>query len=232
MASLADKTRTEAEKLIAPVSGIVASANAVAGRIAETNAVQGAVQIELPSGKIVQAECNQRAGDTDMRTKAIVAGLVAAAAIATAGAASGPILFGPASAHVHGDKRGFAAGEPGDPRKPSRTVEILMTDGPGTMAYMPDRLEVKRGEQIRFVLKNVGMVGHEFLIDSFANNAKHKKEMEERPDMAHTEPNGARLKPNATAEILWRFTKAGTYEFACLIPGHYETGMKGTFIVK
>ncbi len=107
-----------------------------------------------------------------------------------------------------------------------------MTDGPGTMAYTPDRLEVKRGEQIRFVLKNVGTVDHEFLIDSFANNAKHKKEMAERPDMAHTEPNGARLKPNATAEIVWRFTKAGTFEFACLISGHYETGMKGTFVVK
>ena len=34
-----EKTRSEPEKLIAPVSGIVASANAVAGQIAETNAV-------------------------------------------------------------------------------------------------------------------------------------------------------------------------------------------------
>jgi hypothetical protein len=34
-----DKTRGESEKLIAPVSGVIASANAVAGQIAETNAV-------------------------------------------------------------------------------------------------------------------------------------------------------------------------------------------------
>lgn len=34
-----DKTRAESEKLIAPVAGIIASANAVAGQIAETNAV-------------------------------------------------------------------------------------------------------------------------------------------------------------------------------------------------
>jgi uncharacterized cupredoxin-like copper-binding protein len=126
----------------------------------------------------------------------------------------------------------FAAGEPGDPKKPFRTVEIFMTDGPGTMAYKPERIDVKKGEQIKFVLKNVGMVDHEFLIDSFDNNAKHKIEMEKNPEMEHDEPNGARLKPNASAEILWRFTKAGTFEFACLIPGHYETGMKGTFIVK
>ena len=126
----------------------------------------------------------------------------------------------------------FAAGEPGDPGKPFRVVEVVMTDGPGTMAYKPDRIEVRRGEQIKLRLRNTGMVDHEFLIDSFENNAKHKKEMEKNPEMEHDEPNGARLKPDATAEILWRFTKAGTFEFACLIPGHYETGMKGTIVVK
>ena len=46
------------------------------------------------------------------------------------------------------------------------------------------------------------------------------------------DPNGKRVEPNKSAEILWRFTKAGTFEFACLIPGHYETGMKGTVIAK
>jgi uncharacterized cupredoxin-like copper-binding protein len=160
----------------------------------------------------------------------LVAGLaITAAIVATSMSGSELVFFGHASAHGN---HTFAAGEPGDPRRPFRVAEVLMTDGPGTMAFTPDRLEVKRGEQIKFVLKNIGAVDHEFLIDSFANNAKHKKEMERHPDMAHDEPNGARLKPNTTAEILWRFTKAGTFEFACLIPGHYETGMKGTFIVK
>ena len=161
--------------------------------------------------------------------KVLAAGMWAAVAIAAISMLSGPSVLGRASAHGN---HTFAAGEPGDPRKPFRVVEILMTDGAGTMAYAPDRLEVKKGEQIKFVLKNVGAVDHEFLIDSFANNAKHKKEMETHSHMDHSEPNAARLKPNARAEILWRFTKAGTFEFACLIPGHYETGMKGTLIVK
>ena len=56
--------------------------------------------------------------------------------------------------------------------------------------------------------------------------------MEKNAEMEHEEPNGARLKPNASKEILWRFTKAGTFEFACLLPGHYETGMKGIVLVK
>ncbi len=161
--------------------------------------------------------------------KVRVVSVLAVAAIPAISMLSGLTLLGRASAHSN---HTFAAGEPGDPRKPFRVVEVLMTDGAGTMAYAPDRVEVKKGEQIKFVLKNVGSVDHEFLIDTFANNAKHKKEMEKHPHMDHNEPNAARLKPNARAEILWRFTKAGTFEFACLIPGHYETGMKGTFIVK
>jgi uncharacterized cupredoxin-like copper-binding protein len=91
---------------------------------------------------------------------------------------------------------------------------------------------VKRGEQVKFILKNVGVVDHEFLIDTKQNNAKHKLEMENNPDLEHEEPNGARLKPGTNREILWRFTKAGTFEFACLLPGHYESGMKGIVVIK
>ena len=126
----------------------------------------------------------------------------------------------------------FAAGEPGDPKKPFRVVEITMTDGPGTMSYSPDKIVVRKGEQIKFVLKNTGYLAHEFLLDSFENNAKHKIEMEKNPEMEHDEPNGKRLEPKKSADVLWRFTKSGTFEFACLIPGHYETGMKGTIVVK
>jgi uncharacterized cupredoxin-like copper-binding protein len=126
----------------------------------------------------------------------------------------------------------FAAGEPGDPKRPSRPILIAMRDGPGTMTYAPDKVEVRVGEQVRFVLKNIGHLDHEFLLDSPENNAKHKLEMEKNPEMEHDDPNGKRVKSNATAEILWRFTKKGTFEFACLIPGHYEAGMRGTVVVK
>ena len=137
-----------------------------------------------------------------------------------------------AAAGSHGH-HSFVAGEPGDPKKPSRTVEVVMKETPDAkMLYEPSQIEVKRGEQVRFVLKNVGKVDHEFMLDSVANNAKHKKEMEKNPDMEHDDPNGKRLAPGASGEIVWRFTKAGSFEYACLIPGHYESGMKGVAIVK
>ncbi len=107
-----------------------------------------------------------------------------------------------------------------------------MTDGPGTMSYAPDRIEARKGEQIKFVIRNEGDLDHEILIDTFANNQRHKAEMEKNPNMDHEEPNGARLKPAARKELLWRFTRAGTFEFACLLPGHYETGMKGVIVVR
>ncbi len=142
---------------------------------------------------------------------------------------SGGIVSTPASAHTD---HVFAAGEPGDPKKPFRTVEIALTEGPGVMSYSVGRIEVRKGEQIKFVLNNTGYLAHEFLLDSIENNAKHKIEMEKHPDMEHDEPNGKKLEPKASSEIIWRFTKAGTFEFACLIPGHYEAGMKGIVVVK
>ena len=157
--------------------------------------------------------------------------LAGGAAVAALVLSTGMALAAPgAPGHSH---KSFAAGQPGDPKKPARTVEVTMfeTDD-AKMLYRPDRIEVKRGEQVRFVLKNEGKVNHEFMLDSVANNAKHKKEMEKNPDMEHDDPNGKRLAPSASTEFVWRFTKAGTFEFACLIPGHYESGMKGTVVVK
>jgi uncharacterized cupredoxin-like copper-binding protein len=82
------------------------------------------------------------------------------------------------------------------------------------------------------VLQNAGEVDHEFLIDTVANNAHHKSAMAENPDMQHAEPNGRRLAPGARSELIWRFTKPGSFEIACLIPGHYEAGMKGVVVVR
>jgi uncharacterized cupredoxin-like copper-binding protein len=156
-----------------------------------------------------------------------LAGAACALALATTLAVAAPGEPG----HSH---KTFAAGEPGDLKQPiARTMEVTMHETEDAkMLFSPNRVEVKRGEQVRFVLKNAGKVDHEFMLDSVANNAKHKIAMEKNPDMEHDDPNGRRLNPDGSSEVVWRFTKAGTFEFACLIPGHYESGMKGTVVVK
>lgn len=145
---------------------------------------------------------------------------------------AGLALAGPGEAgHSH---KSFAAGEPGDAKKPvARTIKVTMKETEDAkMLFEPNKVEIKRGEQVKFVLKNVGKVDHEFMLDSVENNAKHKIQMEKNPDMEHDDPNGKRLAPKGSNEIVWRFTKTGAFEFACLIPGHYESGMKGTVVVK
>lgn len=126
----------------------------------------------------------------------------------------------------------YSAGVPGNPKKPARTVAVIMTDSDGTMKFIPDRLDVKKGEQVRFIIENKGVLKHEFTLASVQDNDKHAELMKKYPGMEHDDPNAKSVDPGKTAEILWRFSKAGTFEFACLIPGHREAGMHGTVVVK
>lgn len=134
----------------------------------------------------------------------------------------------PTLAHEGHDHHGFSAGEPGDPNKRARTIEIAMSE----MSYEPSKIDVKRGEQIRFVLHNVGKEDHEFLLATTKENLAHAEVMKKHPHMEHDDPNGVRLAPNQTAEIVWKFTKSGTFEFSCLIPDHRDYGMVGHVTVK
>lgn len=141
-----------------------------------------------------------------------------------------PTLAAPgAASHSH---ETFAVGEPGNPKKPARIVLVTMREGDGRMMFVPDRLEIRRGEQIRFRLTNNGELDHEFVLATTAENVKHAEVMKKNPEMEHDDPNARRLKPKQKDEIVWRFTKAGTFEYGCLIPGHREAGMIGTIVVK
>lgn len=125
--------------------------------------------------------------------------------------------------HGHGDDE-TAIGKPGAAAKVSRTIAIEMND---SMRYTPADLQVKQGETIRFVVKNVGKVKHELSLGTQQELLEHLEQMKKFPDMEHDEPNKITLAPGKQGEIIWQFTKAGSVNFACLMPGHYEAGMKG-----
>jgi uncharacterized cupredoxin-like copper-binding protein len=163
-----------------------------------------------------------------------MAGAVFVGALATmALAAPGyPALAHDAHSAPAAHAAGFSAGEPGDPTKPARTVLVTMKEGEGKMLFIPDRLDVKRGEQVRFILTNTGLLEHEFILASTEDNLRHAEDMKARPHMAHDDPNGRRVAPSKKSEIVWRFTTVGTFEYGCLIPGHREAGMTGTVVMK
>jgi uncharacterized cupredoxin-like copper-binding protein len=133
-----------------------------------------------------------------------------------------------ASAHDHGHRQAYSAGEPGDPKKPARTIEIVMSE----MAYEPSSIDVKRGEQIRFVIRNAGKEDHEFLLATTKENLAHAEMMKKHRHMKHEDPNGVTLAPDKSAELLWKFSKTGTFEYSCLIPDHRDYGMIGRVTVR
>jgi uncharacterized cupredoxin-like copper-binding protein len=126
----------------------------------------------------------------------------------------------PGLAHAHGNeghaKKGPAIKEQkdwgiaGDARAVKRSIDVSMGDD---MRFKPDRIEVRQGETLRFRVRNSGRVMHEFVIGTKAENY-----------MAH-------VPPGKSGEIVWNFNRAGTFEFACLIAGHYQAGMVGTITV-
>jgi uncharacterized cupredoxin-like copper-binding protein len=121
-------------------------------------------------------------------------------------------------------------GRPGDPRKVKRAITLNMSD---TMRFFPDNLSVKRGDTVRFRLRNSGELPHELVLGTMDELKKHAAMMKQNPDMDHHgDVHAAHVKPGATASLVWQFTKPGEFYFACLVPGHFDAGMIGTIVVR
>tara|TARA_Y100001980_G_C14456978_1_gene239664 strand:- start:233 stop:742 length:510 start_codon:yes stop_codon:yes gene_type:complete len=141
-------------------------------------------------------------------------------------------------------------GQKGDPNKIDRVVNIKMYDN----YYEPNVIKIKKGETIKFVVENLGDLVHEYNIGTKEMHIKHQPEMQKLIDheillvdkidkvkmkkmskmdhsLGHSHANSIMLEPKKTGEIIWKFTKDINLEMACNIPGHYETGMVGNFIL-
>ncbi|MFN3415612.1 MAG: cupredoxin domain-containing protein [Caldimonas sp.] len=145
------------------------------------------------------------------------------------------LLLVPAAAAAHGDRHHDGRSGPvvmeqkpwgiaGQAKAVKRTIEIKMTDD---MRFTPAEIEVKRGETIRFIHHNSGKVMHEFVLGTRRELEEHAALMKKFPDMEHDEPYMAHVPPGKTAEMIWHFNRVGEFEFACLLPGHFDAGMVG-----
>lgn len=135
-------------------------------------------------------------------------------------------------AHAQGSsaaQHAATTGQPGELAQVSRTIDVEMSD---TMRFSPDHVQVKRGETIRFVVRNNGKVKHEMVLGSPAELKKHAALMRKFPEMEHADPNQLAVEPGQTGQLVWRFTRSGKFDFACLQPGHFEAGMVGKVAVK
>ncbi|MEQ9487743.1 MAG: cupredoxin domain-containing protein [Alphaproteobacteria bacterium] len=136
-------------------------------------------------------------------------------------------------------------GEPGEPSQVTRTIEIVMHDN----YYEPEDISVKEGETVRFIIRNKGVLVHEFNIATSEMHAAHAPEMmmmqhgvlepdkinwdaakamqESMGHGMHEEANSILLEPGKSGEIIWTFPDHTELEFACNVPGHYDSGMVG-----
>lgn len=111
------------------------------------------------------------------------------------------------------------------PTSVTRTIEVSMDD---RMRFTPDVINVHQGERVRLRIHNSGQALHEFVLGSHEELMGHAQMMKRFPNMEHDEPYMAHVAPGRTVDILWTFNRSGRFEFACLLPGHYDAGMKGS----
>ncbi|HBA72015.1 MAG: hypothetical protein A2X82_11970 [Geobacteraceae bacterium GWC2_55_20] len=131
--------------------------------------------------------------------------------------------------HAGGHGEAETIGQPGKAKNISRTITITMFD---TMRYSPASISVKQGETVKFIVKNSGKTKHELVLGTEKELKEHYELMKKNPEMEHADENMLTVQPGESGEIIWHFTKAGKIDFACLLPGHYDAGMKGTVRVK
>jgi len=99
------------------------------------------------------------------------------------------------------------------------------------MRFAPAEIRVKRGEVVCFVPANRGKVMHEMVLGRLEDLKEHAELMRKHPHMEHEDAHMAHVAPGETGEIVWQFTRAGEFYYACLIPGHFEAGMIGKVTV-
>lgn len=165
-----------------------------------------------------------------MRKTLVITALMAGALAAPAGATGyhrgthdGPVL--------HADS--MPIGYPGEPVLIDRTIRVSMLDASDhAMAFDLETIDIVKDETIRFVLINEGSEPHDFVMASFEEIAEHRARMQGLVDMAHEAGYAARVAPGSSETLIWTFANEGTFEFACLIPGHYEAGMRGRLTVE
>ena len=117
-----------------------------------------------------------------------------------------------------------AWGIAGDATVAKRTVELVMTDN---MRFTPNKIEVRQGETVKFVVKNGGKMLHEMVIGNKKELDEHAALMMKFPTMEHDEPYMIHVAPGEVGELVWTFNRSGDFDFACLIAGHYQAGMVG-----
>lgn len=159
--------------------------------------------------------------------KCMTVPLLASALMASPVMAHGTMPHGQMQ-HQMSDEQ-HAWGKMGDSAAVDRDIVISMTDD---MRFAPNQITVQLNETVRFLVDNDGQLLHEIVIGTPDELQKHAVMMEKFPNMAHDEPYMAHVDPGQRGVVIWQFNRPGEFEYACLLPGHFQAGMTGKILVK
>ena len=106
---------------------------------------------------------------------------------------------------------------------PQSTLSLKARD----IAFDRDELEAAAGEVFVIVLENTGVLLHDFTIDEIAADVSAVGQQRPGRSDVHVP-----LKRDARKRLLLRVTGPGEYSFYCSVPGHRQSGMEGTLIVR
>jgi uncharacterized cupredoxin-like copper-binding protein len=170
------------------------------------------------------------AGTTSRKNVALY-GVLATALVVAGSALAWRMLSSSESLHSDdGHSHSHAASSPAPATQNMREITIEMTDH---MRFTPDQLQVKQGETIRFNVKNLGKMRHEWVIGNEKELVEHAAEMKKMKANSHKHDmaNAISLAAGEQGVLTWTFDKAEPLAMACFEPGHYEAGMRGVIQV-
>jgi uncharacterized cupredoxin-like copper-binding protein len=119
-----------------------------------------------------------------------------------------------------------ASGRGPDPLGPGEVVVAIDIEH---SRFSPDRIVVRPGTIVRFVVTNHDPILHELIVGDDEVHRRHATGTHaEHPPV----PGEVSVGPGRTASTIMRFDEAGrAVAFACHLPGHVAYGMVGEVVV-
>ena len=112
-----------------------------------------------------------------------------------------------------------AAGSCGEPG--TRTVEITVRHS----RFDPAVIDAGPGERVRFVIRNLDPIDHEFVLGDTEVQRRHEDGTEPHHGAVAGEVS---VPAGATRSTTYTFGSTATVPFGCHLPGHWDYGMRGS----
>ena len=127
----------------------------------------------------------------------------------------------------------FPWGRPATAKEGMRVVEMnIMELHDGRMLFDLAGIQARPGEEVRIIFHNTGDFAHNVVLASPQEVARYMAQVQANKDFWMADPNWLYLPPGEKGEIVWRFTRAGQFEYSTLVAVERSAGLVGRVVVR